>query len=257
MTRVIPCLLLQDAGFYKTVAFEQPVYLGDPVNVLRIFNEKEVDEIVIFDITAARTRRAPNFELLAELAGECFMPLAYGGGVSSVTHAKRLLSIGFEKVSINTAALDHPELITELSELIGSQSVVVCIDAKRTFLGGWNVYADGGQRRLKLTPAEWAQRVEQLGAGEIVIQSIERDGTMRGYDVGLINDVSSVVSIPVVAVGGAATVSDFAKAVNVGGASACAAGAMFVFQGRHRAVLINVPTRQEIDSVLSRPGTNA
>lgn len=251
INRIIPCLLLKGEGFCKTTRFRNPVYLGEPVNILKIFNEKEVSEIAILDIDATPEKKEPKFELLQDLASECFMPLAYGGGLTHIDQIKRLFRIGFEKAIINTAALENPELIRTAARIFGAQSIVVCIDVKKKLLGGDEVVTHGGRRRTGIRPEEWAQRVAALGAGEIIINSVDRDGTMTGYDIDLIGRVTRAVRLPVVASGGARNVSDFGAAVKSAHASACAAGAMFVFQGRHRAVLINVPSASDIERALA------
>lgn len=240
-TRVIPCLLLKGKGFVKTEGFKNPRYLGDPINILKIFNEKEAHELVILDIAATIEGRRPNFSFLSEIAGECFMPLAYGGGIISVEDIRNILSIGFEKVVINTSAHQHPELIKQASKIFGSQSIAVSIDAKKNLLGRHEVYSRGGTQKTKKQPGEFASQMEAMGAGEILINSIDRDGTMSGYDVPLIKSISDVVSIPVLACGGAGNLQDFSNAIHVGGASAVVAGSMFVFHGKHRAVLISFP----------------
>jgi len=249
-SRIIPSLLLKGEGFYKTVRFKRPVYLGEPVNILKIFNEKEVNEIAILDIDATVEKREPNFTLLQDLASECFMPLAYGGGLASVEQIKRLFRIGFEKAIISTGAFENPGLIEEAARIFGAQSVVVCIDVKKKLLGGDEVVIRGGRKKTGIKPENWARRVESLGAGEIIFNSVDRDGTMSGYDFDLIGRVARDVGVPVVASGGARNLADFAAAVKSAGASACAAGAMFVFQGRHRAVLINVLSAKEIERAL-------
>jgi imidazole glycerol-phosphate synthase subunit HisF len=256
VNRIIPCLLLRGGGFYKTTQFKKPVYLGDPLNILRIFNEKEVDEIAILDIAATVEQRAPNYELLQDLASECFMPLAYGGGVRTSDQIKRLVQIGFEKVILNSAAVERPDLITAAAKAIGSQSVLVCIDARKTLLGRYEVMTHGATRKTGLKPEEWARQAAERGAGEVLVNAVDRDGTMTGYDLELVSRVADAVGVPVVASGGARSVNDFAAAV-AHGASACAAGAMFVFQGRHRAVLINVPSRREIVGALASPSPSA
>ncbi|MBI2515866.1 MAG: imidazole glycerol phosphate synthase subunit HisF [Opitutae bacterium] len=248
--RVIPCLLLDRTGFYKTMRFKNPVYLGDPINILKIFNEKSVDEIAILDIGATPTKRGPNYELLKDLASECFMPLAYGGGITSVAQMKQLFQIGFEKVILNTALADHPALVTDAAEAFGSQSVVACIDVKRTVFGGYEVVTAGARRKLGRRPDEWAKELESRGVGEIVVNSVDQDGTLSGYDLSLVKLVASAVRVPVIACGGARNAQDLGDAVKQAHASACGAGAMFVFQGRHRAVLINVPSEQELDAAL-------
>jgi len=247
--RVIPCLLLQGRGLVKTARFRNPRYVGDPINAVRIFNDKGVDELVFLDISATTDGREPNFALLSDIAAEAFMPFAYGGGVRSVEQARRLVRIGVEKIVVNSAAVDRPEFVNELATVLGSQSVVVAIDAHRGFLGRYEVTSHSGTRRRGLDPVDWARRAEALGAGEILLTSIERDGQMSGYDLDLVRRVSSAVSIPLVACGGAGTLTHMSDAVHTGGASAVAAGSMFVYHGKHRAVLITYPSRDEISSI--------
>lgn len=249
--RIIPSLLLNGVGFYKTTRFKNPVYLGDPINILKIFNEKEVDEIAVLDIGATPESREPNFELLQDMASECFMPLAYGGGVKTVEQMRRLFQIGFEKVILNSHVFERPQLIKEASAIFGNQSIVVCIDAKKGLLGGYHTVSHGGRRDRGIKPEEWARQVADLGAGEIIVNAVDRDGTMSGYDLELIRRVAAAVNVPVIASGGARTVADFGAAIKTAHASACAAGAMFVFHGRHRAVLINVPHSREIEAALA------
>lgn len=246
-TRVIPTLLLRGYGFVKTVKFKDPTYLGDPVNIVKIFNDKEVDELVILDIMATRENRGPEFELLGDIAGECFMPLAYGGGVRSVDDVKRLTALGFEKVCINTGAVRDPALIRAAAEQFGSSTIVASIDARKKLTGKYKVCVRGGRERTGLSPVEAAQRAEENGAGELLVNSINCDGTMQGYDLKLIQQVAEAVDIPVVACGGAGTVQNFRDAVVLAGASAVAAGSLFVFHGPHRAVLINMPSGVELD----------
>lgn len=243
--RVIPVLLLRDGGLVKSKRFKKHVYVGDPLNAVKIFNEKEVDEICVLDIDATAKRRGPDLELLGSIAGEAFMPLSYGGGLTSVDQMKAVMQRGAEKVVINSAALERPDLVSEAARVFGSQSVVVSIDSKRGFLGGYKAVGRGGTRPAEVDPVTHAKRMEQAGAGEIVLCSIDRDGTFEGYDLGLLEAVARAVHVPVVACGGAAKVSDFADAVKVG-ASAVAAGSMFVFVGRHRAVLISYPRQEEL-----------
>jgi cyclase len=249
-TRVIPCLLIEGQRLVKTTGFRDPRYIGDPVNAVRIFNEKEVDELVVLDITATVEQRPPNLRLISELASECFMPLAYGGGVRTLEHLQSLFSLGVEKVVINSEAAARPALISEAAAKFGSQSVIVSIDAKRKRLGGYEVRTRSGRHGTGLDPVGFARDMESAGAGEIFLNSIDRDGTMQGYDLELIRAVSQNVSIPVIACGGAGTLADLAAAVKQGGASAVAAGSMFVFHGRHRAVLINYPARRELEAIL-------
>lgn len=248
--RVIPVLLLRGRGLYKTTKFKNPVYLGDPLNTVRLFNEKEANEIVVLDIGATTEGRGPSFEFLEDLASECFMPFAYGGGITTVDEIKRLFFLGAEKAVINTAALDRADLIDEAARLFGAQSVVVSIDAKKKMLGGYEVCTHGGRKGRGRKPADLAREMEDRGAGEILINAIDRDGTMGGYDLDLIGDVAAAVSVPVVACGGASGPADFRTAITAG-ATAVSAGAYFVFQGKHRAVLISYPSEDELQSIFS------
>lgn len=248
--RVIPCLLLRGRGLVKTVSFRQPRYVGDPINAVRIFNDKDVDELLVLDITATHERRDPPVDYVRELASECFMPLAFGGGVRDLRTAESLFAAGVEKVVVNTAAVEQPELVREMSRRFGAQSVVVSIDAARSFWGRERVVVRGAGRATSISPADHARRVEDLGAGEIFLTSVPRDGTGTGYDLDLVARVSAAVSVPVVACGGAGKVEDFAAAVRAG-ASAAAAGSLFVFSGRHRAVLISYPSADELDEVFA------
>jgi cyclase len=250
-TRVIPCLLLRNVGLVKTLRFKEPKYLGDPINIVKIFNDKEVDELVFLDITATPDRRGPPFELLAKIAGECFMPLCYGGGVAEIGTMKELYHLGIEKVALNTAAVENQSIISAASKEFGAQSVIVSIDAKRRMFGGYQVCTHGGRKATGIDPVDHARRMEQEGAGEILLNSIDRDGTKGGYDIELVRRVSGAVGIPVVACGGAGTLEDLGRVVREGGASAAGAGSLFVFQGRHRAVLISYPTQQELRTVFA------
>jgi len=245
--RVIPCLLLLDRGLVKTVKFRDPVYVGDPVNAVKIFNEKEVDELVILDISASRLNHEPDFDLVAEIAGECFMPICYGGGIKSLDHARRLFTLGVEKVALNYGAINNLSLVTEIATVYGSQSVVVGIDCRKALLGGHHVVALSATKDLKTKPSEWARKVQDAGAGEIFLNSVDRDGTMRGFDLSLIETVASAVSIPVIACGGAGSLADLAEPIQLASASAVSAGSLFVFHGRHRAVLINYPTHDAMN----------
>jgi cyclase len=246
----MPCLLLRNAGLVKTVKFADPTYLGDPINAVRIFNEREVDELVVLDIEASAKHREPPFALIEELAGECFMPLTYGGGVQTVEQMERIFRLGVEKICINTAAIENPQLVAEASSVFGSQSIVVSIDVKRNFWGAYQVLTNARSSATRENPIEMAIRMADLGAGEIFLNSVDRDGTMKGYDIDLIASVTSSVSVPVIACGGAGSLLDVAAAVRQGGASAAAAGSMFVFHGKHRAVLISFPEPSELAATL-------
>lgn len=249
-TRVIPVLTLHGKGLVKTVKFKDPKYIGDPINSVRIFNEKEVDEIVLFDITATSEGRGPDFELLADIAGEAFMPMAYGGGLNSLDQVQQIFALGFEKVVVNTATYGAPHLIREAVAKYGSQSIVGCIDVRRTLLGRYELLSHGGKTRQRVGLLEHVSFLERLGVGEIIVNSVDRDGTLSGYDLKLLQLVASAVSVPVVACGGASGLDDFVAAVEQAGVSAVAAGSLFVFVGPHQAVLINYPDRGYLASRL-------
>jgi len=244
--RVIPVLLLRNGGLVKSVKFKNHVYVGDPINAVKIFNEKEIDEIIILDIDATRQKSALNMSKIREIAGEAFIPLAYGGGISSIEQVKELFYIGVEKVIMNSSAVNKPQLITETAKMVGSQSVVVSIDVKKGLLGGYKVYTSNGTINTGYDPVEFAKKMQDAGAGEIFLNSIDKDGTFNGYDLELIRKVSAELSIPVIASGGAGEVEDFDKAIK-SGASAVAAGSMFVFQRPHKAVLISYPSQKELE----------
>lgn len=250
-TRVMPCLLLKGWGLVKTVKFKNPSYVGDPVNTVRIFNKKEVDELIFLDIVATNQKKSPPFQIIEEIASECFMPIAYGGGVRSIDDIKKIFNLGVEKVAINSYAVEDPTFIKKASEIFGSQSIIVSIDVKKNFWGKYWVYTNGGQKATKFNPVDFAQLMEEMGAGEVLLTSIDRDGTFEGYDTTLINSVSNAIGIPVIASGGAGSPEDFRKAVEHGGASAVAAGSMVVYQGPNRAVLVNFPDKSELDEMLS------
>ena len=247
--RVIPCLLLREGGLVKTTRFAAPKYIGDPINAVKIFNDKEVDELLFLDISATPGGRAPNFDLVQDIAAEAFMPFGYGGGVSSLDHIKRLVGLGAEKVVLNAAAVSTPALISQAAATIGSQSIVVAIDVKQRLFGRYEVVTHSATRKTGLDPVEWAQKAADAGAGEIVVNSVDRDGCMNGYDVKLLSRVADAVNVPVVACGGAGCLADFREAVVSGGAAAVAAGSMFVLHGKHRAVLITYPSRDELEGL--------
>lgn len=248
-TRVIPCLLLKGQGLVKTVKFKNPKYVGDPINAIKIFNDKEVDELVLLDITASAEKNGPNFKVIEEVASECFMPFGYGGGISTLEDIRRIFLLGAEKVIINYHAAENPTFIKDASETFGCQSIVVSMDVKKNLFGRYEVFTKSGTLKTKLDPVQYAQKMEQLGAGELLLNAIERDGTMDGYDLQLIEKISHAVSIPVIAAGGAGNVRHFCEAVKHG-ASAVAAGSMFVFHGKHRAVLISYPEHAELEKFL-------
>ena len=238
--RIIPVLLLRGHGLVKTKKFKDAVYVGDPVNAVRIFAEKEADEIVILDIDASREGRGPNFELVEEIAGECLMPMAYGGGITTYEQVRQLIRSGVEKVVVNSAAGEgNMDVITKAAAAFGSQAVVGAIDVRGTLLRGYRVMIKSGSVEIPVKPEEHAQALVAAGAGEIFINSIDADGTMAGFDLKLIRRIADSVNVPVIACGGAGSSADLKSALTEGGASAVAAGSIFVFHGKHRAVLIN------------------
>jgi cyclase len=247
--RVIPCLLLRGSGLVKTVRFKDPLYVGDPVNAIRIFNEKEVDELVLLDIAATPAGRRPDLSIIRAVSEECFMPLAYGGGVRSLDEVGRLLALGVEKVILNTAAAVDPDVVTSAARRFGSQAVVVSVDVRRSWTRRYEVVTEGGKRKVADDPTSYVRRMESAGAGEVLLTAVDRDGTRAGYDIDLVQAVSGAVSIPVVACGGAGSVGDLARVVHEGGASAAAAGSLFVLHGPHRAVLVTYPSAAELDRV--------
>lgn len=243
--RVIPVLLVSDGYLVKPVRFKGEKYIGDPINAVRIFNDKQVDELIILDIDATVKKTGVNYSLIEEIASEAFMPVGYGGGVSSVAEARRITGIGIEKIVLGTAAVTRPESVTEVSEALGSSSTVVCVDVRKRLTSGWDTFVARGRRKTAMTPVEAARRAQGLGAGEVMISSIDRESSFTGYDLSLIQTVAGAVTIPVVALGGASRYEDFMPALQAG-ASAVAAGSMFVLNGKHRAVLISYPTPQQI-----------
>ncbi len=241
-TRVIPCLLLRDGRLVKTTRFRQPTYVGDPINAMRIFNDKEVDELFVLDIAATPAGRGPDFEAAKDIVEEAFMPIGFGGGITSTDDAARLFDTGVEKVVVGTAGVMRPALVSQLSARYGAQAIVAAIDVKSRMLGGWQVATSSGANATGQDPVVLARQMTEAGAGEILLTAIDRDGTRQGYDLKLVAAVAGTVGVPVVACGGARSIDDFAAAVSAG-ASAVAAGSFFVHHGPHRAVLISYPAR--------------
>jgi cyclase len=246
--RVIPCLLLSGNRLVKTKKYKDAVYIGDPINAVRIFSDKEADEIVILDIDATRLGSEPNYELIAEMAGEAFMPVAYGGGIRSLEQIRRLIRSGVEKVVINSLATESMDLIREAVEMFGSQAIVGGVDVRRKMLGGFSVVAKSATVATSLNLQAHIQSLVQAGVGELFINDVDRDGTMAGYDLDLVRVVAKA-PVSVVVCGGAGTIKHLSEAVNEGGASAVAVGSMFVFHGKHRAVLINYPKANELEMI--------
>lgn len=240
-TRIIPALLLRNESLVKTVRFGKFTYVGDPCNTVRIFNELEVDELLLLDIIATRKRLSPNLKILTDIANECFMPLSYGGGIRSLDQAKAIFDIGFEKVAINSCAVENPNLITEIAGRYGSQAVIISVDVKKGLWGRQTVRTNDGKHSTKLDPVDWAKEAENRGAGEILLTSIDREGTWAGFDLELIKQVTDNISIPVIAHGGAGTVEDISEVISKSGASAVALGSMVVFQKKGMGVLVNFP----------------
>jgi cyclase len=246
--RVMPCLLLRGNGLVKTKKYKDAVYIGDPVNAIRIFSDKEADEVVVLDIDASRLGCEPNYELIAEMAGEAFMPVSYGGGIRTLEQIRRLIRSGVEKVVINSLATESTDLIRDAVNVFGAQAIVGGVDVRRKMLGGYSVVAKSGTVTTRLNLQVHLQALVLAGVGELFINDVDRDGTMVGYDLDLVRSVSKA-PVSVVVCGGAGTMQHLSEAVHEGGASAVAAGSMFVFHGKHRAVLINYPKADELVKV--------
>lgn len=251
LPRIIPVLLLRNKGLVKTYQFAKSRYVGDPINAVKIFNEKEVDELIILDIDASREGREPAYKYLQEISSECFMPLAYGGGVKTLDQIQALIQSGIEKIIINTATTLNPDFIRSATEHFGSTTIIGAIDVKRNFWGHHRVYAHVNKKILSLDPVEHAACLEQLGVGEIFINSVDNDGMRCGYDIGLIEAVTTRVNVPVIACGGCNSLADMKLVINQGQAKAAAAGSFFVFHGKHEAVLITYPPYQVLKDLFS------
>jgi len=250
--RIIPIVLLSRHGAVKTVRFRKPSYVGDPLNIVRIYSMKEVDELILSDIDASKHRCVPDFDFIEKIAGEAFMPVTYGGGVETVAQARQLISIGLEKVSLNSAALGDPLLVRKLSDVLGSQSVVASIDVRRTFRGAYRVVSHAGRAVPERDPLRWAEQLVRSGAGELLVNAVDRDGTMTGYDLDLLRLFAGRFNVPIIACGGAGSVADITDAMRATRLTAFAAGARFIYEGRYRAVLPNylsAPDRAEIARV--------
>jgi cyclase len=247
--RIIPSLLIQDNGLVKTVNFKTPKYVGDPINAVKIFNEKEVDELAIFDIDATVLRKEPNYNLIERLASQSMMPLCYGGGVKTVEQAQRIFSLGIEKIALSSAVLQNPKLITEIADRVGAQSVIVVLDVKKKLLGGYEVYTHNGKKATGINPFQFVEEAQKLGAGEIVINSIDKDGLMKGYDLDLIAKVREKITLPMTVLGGAGSLEDIEKVIDNHGVIGVAAGSLFVFKGPYKAVLINYPSQTEKNKI--------
>ena len=251
--RITPCLLVKNGGLVKTINFGNPKYVGDPINAVKIFNEKEVDEIIVLDIDASVCKNEPDYVLIKNLAAECRMPLCYGGGVKTLEQVEEIISLGVEKVAISSAAIDNPDLIAKAAAVVGSQSIVVVMDVKKVKSPGlYELFIHNGTKGTGLSPVEFAKMAEHLGAGELVINSIDCDGLMTGYDLQLARKVRDATNLPMTVLGGAGSLKDIAALIELFGTIGAAAGSLFVFKGSFRAVLINYPSRSEKDALVPR-----
>lgn len=249
--RITPCLLIKDRGLVKTVNFTAPKYVGDPLNAVRIFNEKEVDELIVLDIDASPHGKEPDYAAIERLAAECRMPLCYGGGIGNVEQAVRICSLGVEKIALSTAIVNRPELISDVANRLGRQSVVAVLDVKSAGSAGkYEIVVANGKRRTGLDPVRFAARLQSLGVGEVVVNSVDRDGTMKGYDLELIRQLRSAVSVPITALGGAGKLEDIGGLIREFGWIGAAAGSLFVFKGVFRAVLINYPSMADKEALV-------
>ncbi|MDP4678766.1 MAG: AglZ/HisF2 family acetamidino modification protein [Cyclobacteriaceae bacterium] len=248
--RIIPCLLVHDKGLVKTVNFKNPKYVGDPINAVRIFNEKESDELMVIDIDATVKNQDPNYKLIEKLASECRMPLCYGGGIKTVEQAQKIFSLGVEKIAISSAAIENPDIITAIAERVGNQSAVVVLDVKKKLFGGYEVVTHNAKKSTGKSPVELAKLFQSKGAGEIIINSVDQDGQMTGFDLSLAEKIREVVSCPLTILGGAGSLDDLGNLISKFGIIGASAGSLFVFRGTYKAVLINYPTQEEKDRLI-------
>lgn len=243
--RIMPCLLVHNKGLVKTVNFKEGKYVGDPINAVKIFNEKEVDELMVLDIDATKENREPDYKMIEDLAVECRMPLCYGGGIKTVEQAEKIFSLGVEKIAISSAAIDNPLIVKELAQKVGTQSVVVVLDVKKKIFGGYEVVTHNATIKTGINPVKLVQELEELGIGEIVINSVDNDGIMKGYDFNIIDKIKEVATVPMTVLGGAGSILDIGKVIKKHGIIGVAAGSLFVFKGKYKAVLINYPKHSE------------
>jgi len=243
--RVIPCLLLKEEGLVKTENFKNPTYVGDPVNAVKLFNEKEADELIVLDIDATVNDTEPNYRLISEIATECRMPLCYGGGIKTLEQAKKIIGLGVEKLAISSAALNDSKIINEIVNEVGSQSVSVVLDVRKKLFGDYEVYTHNGKKRLKTNPFDLIPEIENLGAGEIIVNSIDQDGKMKGYDLNLAKRIRETVNIQLSILGGAGNLDDIRDLIKECGIIGAIAGSLFIYKGRLKAVLINYPSSTE------------
>ena len=251
--RIIPCLLVHNKGLVKSVKFSNHKYVGDPINAVKIFNEKEVDELMVVDIDATVENREPDYKMIENLAAECRMPLCYGGGIKSAEQAQCIFSLGVEKIAISSVAVENPQLIKEIAERVGNQSVIVVLDVKKKFFGGkYEIWTHNATKNTGKDPVEFAKLCESYGAGEIIINSIDQDGMMKGYDFNIIDKIRESISLPMTVLGGAGTLDDIGELIKKQGIIGAAAGSLFVFKGKYKAVLINYPNRIEKDTLINQ-----
>jgi len=251
--RIIPNLLIHNKGLVKTINFKDPKYVGDPINAVKIFNEKSVDELIVTDIDATVKNIDPDYSMIEKLAMECRMPLCYGGGINNANQAKQIFSLGVEKIAISSSAITNPKLITELSDSVGSQSVVIVMDIKKKFLGkGYELVTHNGTKKTGINPLKFVEEIKELGVGEIVINSIDRDGTMKGYDYQLIDKIRNITTLPMTILGGAGSLEDIGNLINKYKIIGAGAGSIFVFKGKYRAVLINYPNDKEKTDLIKK-----
>jgi imidazole glycerol-phosphate synthase subunit HisF len=249
--RIIPCLLVHKNGLVKTVNFKNPKYVGDPINAVRIFNEKEVDELMVIDIDASTKKQEPDYKMIEYIAAECRMPLCYGGGIKTKEQAQRIFSLGVEKVALSSVAIERPQIVGEIANIVGNQSVVIVIDVrKNTFSGKYEIWIYNGTKLTGLDPCGFVEHMEKEGAGEIVINSIDNDGEMKGYDLTLVEKIRKCVNVPITVLGGAGSLQDIGQLINTQGTIGASAGSLFVFKGKYKAVLINYPNRDEKDKLI-------
>lgn len=249
--RIIPCLLVHNRGLVKTVKFKDPKYVGDPINAVKIFNEKEVDELIVVDIDASAQNNEPDYKMIENLAAECRMPFCYGGGIKTVEQAQRIFNLGVEKIAISSVAVANPAIVSDIAERVGNQSVVVVMDVhKRSLSGKYEIMTYNGTKNTGLNPVEFAKEMEKRGAGEIVLNSIDLDGSMKGYDLNLIQKIRDAIHIPMTVLGGAGSLEDIGTVIKQHGIIGAAAGSLFVFKGKYRAVLISYPGKTEKEQII-------
>lgn len=248
--RIIPCLLVHNKGLVKTVKFKDAKYVGDPINAVKIFNEKESDELIVLDIDATVEGREPDYKMIENLAAECRMPLCYGGGIKTVEQATKIFNLGVEKIALSSAVIENLKLVSDISKEVGSQSVVVVIDVKKKMFGGYDIYTHNGTKKTNIDLEKFIIELQSLGIGEIVINSIDNDGVMKGYDLSLIEKIKPLINVPMTVLGGAGTLEDINKLIEKFGIIGCSAGSLFVFKGKYKAVLINYPNKTEKEKLI-------